>query len=93
MTAVAFSFFATIGRIVLGFLATTGRVAQFTAGGVRHCVTPPWYPRLILRQMVHEGKIIWDGPVADIDEAGSEYVDQFIKGRADGPIEMEVLAL
>ena len=49
MTAVAFSFVATIGRLVLGFLATTGRVAEFTAGGLRHCVTPPWYPRLILR--------------------------------------------
>ncbi len=43
--------------------------------------------------MLHKGKIIWDGAVADIDESGSEYVDQFIKGRAEGPIEMEVLAL
>ena len=55
MTAVAFSFVATIGRLVLGFHATTGRVAQFTFNGVRHCVTPPWYPRLILRQMVSIG--------------------------------------
>ena len=43
--------------------------------------------------MLHKGKIIWDGPVADIDASGSEYVDQFIRGRAEGPIEMEVLAL
>ena len=43
--------------------------------------------------MLHKGKIIWNGPVADIDESGSDFVDQFIKGRAEGPIEMEVLAL
>ena len=55
MTAVSFSFVATIGRLVLGFLATTGRVSRFTASRLRHCVTPPWYPRLILRQMVSIG--------------------------------------
>ena len=43
--------------------------------------------------MLHKGKIVWNGPVADIDESGSDFVDQFIKGRAEGPIEMEVLAL
>ena len=43
--------------------------------------------------MLHKGKIIWNGPVAEIDDSGSDYVDQFIKGRAEGPIEMEVLAL
>ena len=41
--------------------------------------------------MIHEGKIIWAGPVADIDNSGSEHVDQFINGRAEGPIQMEVL--
>ena len=55
MTAVALSFVATIGRLVLGFLATTGRVSRFTGEALRHCVTPPWYPRLILRQMVSIG--------------------------------------
>ena len=43
--------------------------------------------------MLHKGKIVWNGPVANIDESGSDFVDQFIKGRAEGPIEMEVLAL
>ena len=102
---------------------------------MRYCVTPPWYPRLIVRQMIsigyfslpvvgltafftgpvvalkiyvggsrfnaesavatmlHKGKFVWNGPVADIDKPGSDFVDQFIKGRAEGPIEMEVLAL
>lgn len=36
--------------------------------------------------MIYEGKIIWHGPVADLDHSGNEYVDQFIHGRADGPI-------
>ncbi len=41
--------------------------------------------------MLHEGRIIWTGPVADIDSSGNEYVDQFINGRAEGPIQMQVL--
>jgi len=40
--------------------------------------------------MLHDGQIIWDGPVADIDKASNAYVDQFIHGRADGPIKMAV---
>lgn len=36
--------------------------------------------------MLYEGKIIWDGPVADLDNSGNPYVDQFIHGRAQGPI-------
>ena len=36
--------------------------------------------------MIHEGKIIWHGPVGDLDKSGNEYVDQFIHGRATGPI-------
>jgi len=41
--------------------------------------------------MIFKGKIIWDGPVANISNSGNDYVDQFISGRAQGPIEMEVL--
>ncbi len=40
--------------------------------------------------MLHEGRLIWQGPVADIDRSGNAYVDQFIHGRADGPIQMQV---
>ncbi len=40
--------------------------------------------------MLHDGKIIWQGPVAEIDESGNPYVDQFIHGRAEGPIQMQV---
>lgn len=39
--------------------------------------------------MIYKGQIIWHGPAADIDHSGNEYVDQFIKGAATGPIRME----
>jgi phospholipid/cholesterol/gamma-HCH transport system ATP-binding protein len=42
--------------------------------------------------MIHQGRIIWQGPTATIDHSGNPYVDQFIHGRADGPIKMEVRA-
>ncbi len=41
--------------------------------------------------MLYEGRIIWAGPVADIDRSGNDYVDQFIHGRAEGPIRMAVM--
>ena len=37
--------------------------------------------------MLHEGVIKWTGPVADMDTSGDPYLDQFIHGRATGPIE------
>ncbi|HSS83277.1 MAG TPA: ATP-binding cassette domain-containing protein [Reyranella sp.] len=43
--------------------------------------------------MLHEGRLIWQGPVDDIDHSGNAYVDQFIHGRAEGPIQMQVRKL
>ena len=40
--------------------------------------------------MLYKGKIIWCGGVDEIDSCGNPYVEQFINGRADGPIRMEV---
>jgi phospholipid/cholesterol/gamma-HCH transport system ATP-binding protein len=40
--------------------------------------------------MLYKGKIIWYGPTKDIDTSGNPYVDQFIRGSAEGPIKMEV---
>ena len=40
--------------------------------------------------MIYQGKIIWNGPVAEIDDSGNPHVDQFIHGRAEGPIRMEI---
>ena len=42
--------------------------------------------------MLYLGRIIWAGPVDRIDHSDNAYVDQFIHGRADGPIRMEVRA-
>ncbi len=36
--------------------------------------------------MIYEGRIIWCGPVSQLDHSGNPYVDQFIHGRAEGPI-------
>jgi phospholipid/cholesterol/gamma-HCH transport system ATP-binding protein len=40
--------------------------------------------------MIYEGRIIWAGPAAQVDDSGNAYVDQFVHGRADGPIQMQV---
>ena len=37
--------------------------------------------------MLHDGVIKWTGPVATMDASGDPYLDQFINGRAEGPIE------
>jgi phospholipid/cholesterol/gamma-HCH transport system ATP-binding protein len=37
--------------------------------------------------MLFEGRIIWRGPAADVYASGNEYVDQFVNGRAEGPIQ------
>ena len=40
--------------------------------------------------MIFEGQIIWKGRVEDLDHSGNPYVEQFIHGRADGPITRRV---
>ena len=42
--------------------------------------------------MLYGGKIIWTGPTAEIDRSGNPFVEQFIHGRAEGPIKMAVKA-
>ena len=42
--------------------------------------------------MLYEGKIIWHGPMREIDNSGDAHVDQFIHGRGEGPIQMKVRA-
>ena len=37
--------------------------------------------------MIHAGKIRWTGPIREMDTSPDPYVDQFIHGRAEGPIE------
>jgi phospholipid/cholesterol/gamma-HCH transport system ATP-binding protein len=42
--------------------------------------------------MLHEGRIVWHGPTEEIDRSGNPFVDQFINGRAEGPIQMQIRA-
>ena len=37
--------------------------------------------------MLHDGVIQWTGPIGQMDASGDPYLDQFIHGRAEGPIE------
>lgn len=41
--------------------------------------------------MIYQGKVVWCGPVNDIDESGNPYVEQFIHGNAQGPIDLDIL--
>ncbi len=40
--------------------------------------------------MIYEGRIVWHGPVSEIDRSGNDMVDQFINGRSIGPIQLQV---
>jgi len=49
------SLIQALGRTFLNFLGATGRIALFTAVSLSHCVRPPFYSRLIGRQMLEVG--------------------------------------
>jgi len=40
--------------------------------------------------MIYDGKIIWRGAADEITNSGNPMVDQFVHGRADGPIKMAI---
>lgn len=40
--------------------------------------------------MLYKGKLIWVGAKDSIDQSGNAHVDQFIHGRAEGPIQMDL---
>jgi phospholipid/cholesterol/gamma-HCH transport system ATP-binding protein len=42
--------------------------------------------------MLHAGQVVWNGPVAELDETDNPYVRQFVTQSIDGPIEMPKLA-
>lgn len=43
--------------------------------------------------MLYQGKIIWEGTPAEVENSGDPYVDQFVHGRSEGPIQLQVRAL
>jgi len=49
------SFLAAVGRMFLTFVAASGRISLFAFEGLSHCVRPPFYWRLIGRQMIDIG--------------------------------------
>ncbi|HEY0522069.1 MAG TPA: ABC transporter permease [Stellaceae bacterium] len=48
-------FLASIGAAFLAFLSATGRIVVFVGAALGASIRPPFYPRLILRQMVDIG--------------------------------------
>ena len=40
--------------------------------------------------MIYEGEIIWQGEKSEIEHSGNPYVEQFIHGSAEGPIEIKL---
>ena len=55
MTGFVFQFLSTIGRLFLTFLGAIGVLTLFTANAITHSVTPPFYIRLLVRQMIVVG--------------------------------------
>ena len=49
------AFLAAIGAAFLGFLAAAGRIVLFAGTALGGLVRPPWYPRMVLRQMIDIG--------------------------------------
>lgn len=37
--------------------------------------------------MLHGGQVRWTGPIGELDKTDNAYINQFLNGRADGPIE------
>ncbi|NKD54856.1 MULTISPECIES: MlaE family ABC transporter permease [unclassified Haematospirillum] len=51
----ALDFMALVGRVFLGFVERAGRLSVFTGVVLFHCLTPPFYIRSLVRQMVEIG--------------------------------------
>ncbi len=49
------AFLASIGAVFLAFLAAAGRLVLFAGRAIAAGLTPPYYPRLVLRQVVYVG--------------------------------------
>jgi len=49
------AFLASVGAAFLAFLAAAGRLAIFAGQALGAGLTPPYYPRLIIRQIVYVG--------------------------------------
>ena len=78
-----------MGSVIDGLIVKSVRELGATALSITHDMASA---RRIADNiaMIYEGRIVWHGPVADIDDSGNKMLDQFIHGRSDGPIELRV---
>ena len=71
-----------INRLVQAAVATLGATVLAITSDMK--AVRGYYDRVA---MLHDGRIIWDGPAAKIDEAENPYLEQLVYGRSQGPIE------
>jgi phospholipid/cholesterol/gamma-HCH transport system ATP-binding protein len=73
----------------------TASVSNFIAAAVREMKATAIFisqdiecVRRIARHvaMIHDGRIVWHGPVEAVDRSGNPYVDQLVHGQSKGPI-------
>jgi phospholipid/cholesterol/gamma-HCH transport system ATP-binding protein len=41
--------------------------------------------------LLYKGNVVWVGPANEIETCGNPYVEQFVKGDINGPIELDIL--
>lgn len=41
--------------------------------------------------LIYKGSVVWVGPADEIENSGNPYVEQFINGDINGPIELDIL--
>lgn len=76
-----------MGDVINDLIAHTVRERGATALSITHDMSSV---RKIADRvaMLYQGRIIWTGTVTEMDNCDNPYVQQFIHGRAEGPIQM-----
>ncbi len=75
--------------VINNLIASTVRDLGVTALSITHDMASA--RKISTRMaMIYQGKIVWAGPTGKIDDSGNPFVDQFVHGRAEGPIRMQV---
>ncbi len=49
------NFVAQIGAFTIGYLSRIGQISLFISDIIKNCLTPPFYPKLILKQIIQIG--------------------------------------
>jgi phospholipid/cholesterol/gamma-HCH transport system ATP-binding protein len=78
-----------MGAVIDGLIVDCVRLLGSTAVAITHDMASA--RRIGDRAaMLHQGRIVWEGPAADLMDTGNPVVDQFTHGRREGPIQMEL---